>query len=75
MIIVWLQAGQKTSARMKVDCLTVVGYLINRNLSMRTADRSGDNGCSVPLPQLSHVCLGRSFLALVEGNAGNVVHD
>lgn len=34
MVIVWLQAGQKTSARMKVDCLTVVGYLINSNLSM-----------------------------------------
>lgn len=34
MVIVWLQAGQELSARIKVDCLTVAWYLINRNLSM-----------------------------------------
>lgn len=34
MVIVWLQAGQELSARIKADCLTVAWYLINRNLSM-----------------------------------------
>ena len=34
MVIVWLQAGQELSVRIKVDCLTVAWYLINRNLSM-----------------------------------------
>lgn len=34
MVIVWLQTGQELSARIKVDCLTVAWYLINRNLSM-----------------------------------------
>lgn len=34
MVIVWLQAGQKTSAKIKVDCLIVAWYLINSNLSM-----------------------------------------
>ena len=34
MVIVWLQAGQELSARIKVGCLTVAWYLINRNLSM-----------------------------------------
>lgn len=31
---VCLQAGQELSARIKVDCLIVAWYLINRNLSM-----------------------------------------
>lgn len=30
---------------------------------------------SVLLPQLSHIGLGRPFLALIEGNAGNIIHD
>ena len=39
------------------------------------AERNGDDGARCLLPQLSHICLGRPFLALVEGNAGNIIHD
>ena len=39
------------------------------------AERNGDDGARCLLPQLSHIGLGRSFLALVEGNAGNIVHN
>ena len=34
MVIVWLQAGQEASSKIKADGLTVAWYLINRNLSM-----------------------------------------
>lgn len=34
MVIVWLQAGQEASSKIKADRLTVAWYLINRNLSM-----------------------------------------
>lgn len=34
MVIVWLQAGQEASSKIKVDCLTVAWYLITGNVSM-----------------------------------------
>ena len=34
MVIVWLQAGQEASSKIKADCSTVAWYLITGNLSM-----------------------------------------